>query len=123
MERRGAAIGITLGNAQARAAVYEGSGARIAPLEEGERSMPSAALLHRMREVGKYAYLYSGTDPNLLVTSINRLLGRSYTELAEELRSASFEAVDDRNRLRIAGQLGDLYAPIELYAMVLRKLQ
>lgn len=120
---REAAIGISAGNALARVAVFEAGRARMVPLEEGEAAMPSAVLLHRMREVGKYACLYSGTDPNLLVTSLNRLLGRRYQELRDELESMPFTAQDDRGRVRILGQLGDSYSPIELYAMVLRKLK
>src|SRR5437667_8691261 len=116
-------VGITIGNSRARAAVFEQGQVQIVPLEEGERAMPSAVLLHRMREVGKYAYPYSGTDPNLLVTSINRLLGRTYAELRQELEKLSIEVRNERNCIRIAGQFGDVYAPIELYAMVLRKLK
>src|SRR5256885_9915314 len=111
-------VGITIGNSRARAAVFEQGQVEIVPLEEGERDMPSAVLLHRLREVGKYAYLYSGTDPNLLVTSINRLLGRNYRELQSELRLLSCETRDDQNRIRIVDQLGGVYTPIELYAMV-----
>ena len=99
MEWRGGVVaGITVGNAQARAAVYEDDTARLVPLEEGERSMASAVLLHRMREVGKYAYLYSGTDPNLLVMSINRLLGRNYSVLEQELRSQYLVAYSPSNK-------------------------
>jgi molecular chaperone DnaK len=119
----GIAVGITVGNSSARVAVLEGGNPQIVPLEEGERFMPSAVLLHRLREVGKYACLYSGTDPNLLVTSINRLLGRRYSDLERDLHNFPFETRNESNRVRIVGQLGDIYAPIELYAMVLRKLQ
>ncbi|MEW6736944.1 MAG: Hsp70 family protein [Acidobacteriota bacterium] len=117
------AVGITVGNAQARAAIYEDGQPRLVPLEEGEYAMPSAVLLHRLREVGKYAYLYSGTDPNLLVTSINRLLGRRYSQLQGELSNLPFEVCNERDCIRVIGQLSNVYTPIELYAMVLRKLK
>jgi molecular chaperone DnaK len=117
------AVGITIGNAQSRAAIWEGDRAALVPLEEGEPAMASAVLLHRLREVGKYAYLYSGTDPNLLVTSINRLMGRSYQELSDELKSLPFEARNQRNCIRVVDWLGGVYSPIELYAMILRKLR
>src|SRR5438552_18051644 len=125
MEWRGdeGVVGITIGTSRARAAVFEQGRVEIVQLEEGERAMPSAVLLHRLREVGKYAYLYSGTDPNLLVTSINRLIGRRYQEISGELDHLQFQAVNDRDRVRISDSLGRNYGPIELYAMLLRKMR
>ncbi|MBI4850978.1 MAG: Hsp70 family protein [Acidobacteria bacterium] len=115
-------VGITIGNSQARAAIYEDGEVKLVPLEEGETSMPSAVLLHRLREVGKYAYLYSGTDPNLLVMNINRLLGRKYSEIQTELPNIAFKVENHNNRIRISDWLGMTYSPIEIYAMILRKL-
>ncbi len=115
-------VAITIGNSQARAAVYENGQVQLVPLEEGEHSMPSAVLLHRLREVGKYAYLYSGTDPNLLVMNINRLLGRKYSEIQADLPNLSFSVENESNRIRLIDWIGSTYSPIELYAMVLRRL-
>ncbi len=123
MGQSGEWIGVTVGNAFARAAVREGGEVVLIPLEEGERAMPSAVLLHRMREVGKYAQLYSGTDPNLLVSSIGRLLGKRYEEAEVELRRLSIRTVNEAGKIRVMGQLGEKYSPIELYAMVLRRLR
>lgn len=115
-------VAITVGNNEARAAIYENGEAKLVPLEECETSMPSAVLLHRLREVGKYAYLYSGTDPNLLVMNINRLLGRKYSEIREDIDNSPFKIESENNRIRISDWFGMLYSPIELYAMILRKL-
>lgn len=115
-------IAITIGNSEARAAVYENGQVALIPLEEGEYSMPSTVLLHRLREIGKYAYLYSGTDPNLLVTNINRLLGRRYSELQTEIINLAFKLSNDNNRVRINDWINNSYTPIELYAMLLRKI-
>lgn len=116
-------IGVTAGNAFARAAVKEDGEVMLVPLEEGESAMPSAVLLHRMREVGKYAQLYSGTDPDLLVSSIGRLLGKRYEEAEAELRRLPIKTVNEAGKIRVMGQLGEKYSPIELYAMVLRRLR
>lgn len=120
--QREAFIGITIGNSQARAAIYENGQVELVPLEEGEHSMPSAVLLHRLREVGKYAYLYSGTDPNLLVMNINRLIGRKYSEIEADLPNLPFNVENENNRIRLVDWMGRTYSPIELYAMILRKL-
>lgn len=121
MQREGF-VGIAIGNRDARAAIYEDGEAKLVPLEEGELSMPSAILLHRLREVGKYAYLYSGTDPNLLVMNINRLLGRKYSEIQRDIENLPFNVENHNNLIRISDWLGKTYSPIELYAMILRKL-
>lgn len=122
-EGRPAVAAITIGNALCRVAVFEQGKVEIVPLEDGERAMSSTVLLHRMREVGKYASLYSGTDPHLLVSGINRLLGRKYRESQEELRQFSCQIRNEDDRIRIADWVDRLYSSIDLYAMLLRKLR
>ncbi|MCS6884133.1 MAG: Hsp70 family protein [Acidobacteriota bacterium] len=119
--KQGEWIGIAVGNEYARVAVYENGQTRLVPLEEGDLSMPSAVLLHRMREVGKYAYLYSGTDSNLYVSSIGRLLGKRYVEVKD--LPLPVEIVDDNGRIRLVGAGNQTYSPVELYAMVLQRLK
>jgi molecular chaperone DnaK len=117
-----AALGISIGNATTRAVIFAAGQSVLLPLEEGETTMPSAILLHRCREVGKYAYWYSGTEPHLLVTSINRLLGRKYGELQPELAQALFSTRDENGCLRVISGENIAYSAIELYAMLLRKV-
>lgn len=75
-------------------------------------------------EVGNEAKAYLTTDPTNTIFSVKRLLGRSYSDVAEHSDIFSYKIIDDDTDALVKIKAGDkFYTPIELSAEILRELK
>ena len=118
-------IGIDLGTTNSCVAVMEGNEPVVIPNEEGKRTTPSvvAFLDNGERIVGDPAKRQAITNPERTVYSIKRFMGRSFDEVADEIKRVSYKVVKgDNNTPRV--KIDDrLFTPQEISAMILQKMK
>jgi molecular chaperone DnaK len=121
-------VGIDLGTTFSLAA-YMADGAPVMVRDEtGDARVPSAILFEPTGGVliGKSARDRAAADPDLVVYSVKRLIGRSLADLEAELKYVPFQVVereqtDGRKVLHV--RIGEReHTPEELSAMVLREV-
>lgn len=122
-------IGIDLGTTNSVVAVMEGGEPTVITNAEGGRTTPSVIGFSKNGErlVGQTAKRQAVVNPENTVSSVKRLMGRSFKE--KEVQKAngmvSYDIVSGPNRdarVKIP-QTGKTYAPQEISAMVLQKLK
>ncbi|MDQ1644757.1 MAG: molecular chaperone DnaK, partial [Cryptosporangiaceae bacterium] len=118
------AVGIDLGTTNSVIAAVEGGQPQVIPNAEGSRTTPSvvAFLENGERLVGQLARRQAILNPKGTIYSAKRFIGRRYDEVTSELEAVTFDVVpgpDGAVRFSVRGQL---HAPEEIAAMVLRKL-
>ncbi|MDQ1654866.1 MAG: molecular chaperone DnaK [Cryptosporangiaceae bacterium] len=118
------AVGIDLGTTNSVIAAVEGGQPQVIPNAEGSRTTPSvvAFLENGERLVGQLARRQAILNPKGTIYSAKRFIGRRYEEVTSELEAVTFDVVpgpDGAVRFSVRGQL---HAPEEIAAMVLRKL-
>jgi len=121
-------IGIDLGTTFSLAA-YMADGAPVMVRDEsGDARVPSAILFEPTGSVliGKSARDRAAADPDLVVYSVKRLIGRSLADLEAELKYVPFQVVEreqtDGRRVLHVRIGGREHTPEELSAMVLREV-
>jgi molecular chaperone DnaK len=118
-------IGIDLGTTNSCVAVMEGNEPVVIPNEEGKRTTPSvvAFLDNGERIVGDPAKRQAITNPEKTIYSIKRFMGRSFDEVADEIKRVSYKVVKgDNNTPRV--KIDDrLFTPQEISAMILQKMK
>jgi molecular chaperone DnaK len=117
-------LGIDLGTTNTVAALFDLPRSQIVPNSEGARTTPSIVAIHK-REVlvGMPARRQAVTNPENTVHSIKRLMGRTFSELQEEVPHLRYRVVagpDDRARIRIGKRE---ISPEEVSAHVLRQIK
>jgi molecular chaperone DnaK len=105
-------------------AVWEGGEPRVIPNAEGSRTTPSVVAFTESGErlVGQLARRQAILNPKGTIYSAKRFIGRHYDEVAEEVKTVTYDVVEGENgtvRFKVRGKL---YAPEEISAQVLRKL-
>jgi molecular chaperone DnaK len=118
------AVGIDLGTTNSVIAVWEGGEPRVIPNAEGSRTTPSVVAFTESGErlVGQLARRQAILNPKGTIYSAKRFIGRHYDEVAEEVKTVTYDVVEGENgtvRFKVRGKL---YAPEEISAQVLRKL-
>ena len=122
-------IGIDLGTTNSVVAVMEGGEPTVITNAEGGRTTPSVVGFSKNGErlVGQTAKRQAVVNPENTVSSVKRLMGRSFKE--KEVQKAkdmvSYKIVSGPNRdarVKIP-QTGKNYAPQEISAMILQKLK
>jgi len=118
-------IGIDLGTTNSCVAVMEGNEPVVIPNNEGKRTTPSvvAFLDNGERIVGDPAKRQAITNPEKTIYSIKRFMGRSFDEVADEIKRVSYKVVKgDNNTPRV--KIDDrLFTPQEISAMILQKMK
>ncbi|MBN2893663.1 MAG: molecular chaperone DnaK [Bacteroidales bacterium] len=121
----GKIIGIDLGTTNSCVAVMEGNEPTVILNSEGKNTTPSivAFLADGERKVGDPAKRQAITNPTNTVSSIKRLMGRSFDEVSNEINRVPYKVVKgDNNTPRV--KIGDrLYTPQEISAIVLQKMK
>src|SRR5712691_5150168 len=117
-------IGIDLGTTNSCVAVIEGGEPSVIPNAEGGRTTPSVVAFTNdgQRLVGAPAKRQQVTNPQNTIFSIKRFVGRKFGEVSEEMKIVPYEVVEGPNgdvRVKAAGKE---YAPPEISAMILQKL-
>jgi molecular chaperone DnaK len=118
-------IGIDLGTTNSCVAVLEGGEPTVIPNAEGGRTTPSVVAFAKdgQRLVGAPAKRQSVTNPENTISSIKRFMGRKHSEVSEEMKIVPYEIVAGPNG-DVRVKAGDKeYAPPEISAMILQKLQ
>lgn len=88
--------------------------------------VPSVIHFNQNNEVvvGNEAKEFLTTDPANTIFSIKRLLGKSYSDVADKKGLFSYKVIDDNTDSLVKIQVGDtFYTPIELSAKILSELK
>lgn len=88
-------LGIDLGTTNSCMAVMENGEATVIPNAEGNRTTPSVVAFTKTGErlVGTLAKRQAVTNPTQTIFSIKRLMGRKYSEMADEARLLPYKVV------------------------------
>ena len=118
-------IGIDLGTTNSAMAVMEGSEPEILVNAEGDRTTPSVVGFGKdgERTVGKAAKNKAVTNPENTIASVQRFIGRSYAETAEEQKTVAYTVKNGNGGRAVVDIEGKDYMPEEISAMVLQKLK
>src|SRR5882757_2712388 len=95
----GNVIGIDLGTTNSVVAVMEGGEPTVIVNQEGARTTPSVVAFTKDGErlVGHVAKRQSVTNPENIIFSIKRFMGRKFTKVAEEARRVPYKVVKATN--------------------------
>ena len=119
-------IGIDLGTTNSCVAVIEGGEPVVLENSEGGRITPSVVALNPKsgeRYVGQTAKRQAVTNPQNTIYSIKRFMGRKFSEVGHEIKTASYAVVQGKSN-DAAVKMGDqTYSPPEISAMILQKLK
>ena len=121
----GKIIGIDLGTTNSCVSVMEGNEPVVIPNSEGKRTTPSIVgfVENGERKVGDPAKRQAITNPAKTVSSIKRLMGESYSNLAKEIARVPYTvALGDNNTPRVVIE-DRKYSPQEISAMILQKMK
>jgi len=122
-------IGIDLGTTNSCVAIMEGGEPVVIPNSEGARTTPSVVAFAKNGErlVGQAAKRQAVTNPRNTVFSAKRLIGRKFSEVAEEIKRLPYKVVEGKNgdamiEVDVSGK-PERFAPAQISAMVLAKLK
>ncbi len=118
-------IGIDLGTTNSVVAVMEAGQATVVTNEVGNRTTPSVVAFTSSGEelVGLNARRQAVTNPINTVFSIKRFMGRRHSEVGEEEKMVPYKVVGGGNELVKVEANGQVYAPPEISAKILRALK
>ena len=118
-------IGIDLGTTNSVVAVMDGTEPRVLVNEEGQRVTPSVVAFDDAGEaiVGAVARRQGVTNPGRTIASIKRVMGRRYSELADEDSLLPYEIVEADSGDAAVVIDGKKMTPPEIAARILMKLK
>jgi len=128
----GKAIGIDLGTTNSCVAVMEGSNPKVIENSEGSRTTPSmvAVTADNERLVGQPAKRQAVTNPEATLFGIKRLIGRSYTNVTDEMSGNKndqapipYKIVRATNGDAYVEVCGEQYSPSQISAFILQKMK
>ncbi|XP_042035806.1 stromal 70 kDa heat shock-related protein, chloroplastic-like [Salvia splendens] len=119
-------VGIDLGTTNSAVAAMEGGQPTIVTNAEGQRTTPSVVAYTKGgdRLVGQIAKRQAVVNPENTFFSVKRFIGRKMNEVDDESKQVSYKVVrDDIGNVKVeCPATGNLFAPEEISAQVLRKL-
>ncbi len=123
----GKIIGIDLGTTNSCVAVIEGGDPIVIQNSEGQRTTPSIVAFTKKgdvqeRTVGQPAKNQLITNSEKTIYSIKRFMGRSYDEVAEEMKRISYKIEKDGSNL-VVNCDGKRYGPPEISSAILQKMK
>ncbi len=117
-------IGIDLGTTNSCVAVMEGKEAKVITNAEGSRTTPSVvAFKGNERLVGIPAKRQAVTNPENTISSAKRFIGRNFSEITEELKTAPYKVVAGANNKAAIMVNGKQMTPEEIGAQILIKMK
>jgi len=121
----GKVIGIDLGTTNSCVAVMEGGEPVVITNAEGARTTPSVVAFNDAgeRHVGVVARRQAVANPGNTIFSIKRLMGRKYSEVADEVKRVPYMIVEGKSGDAWVEVFGNKYSPPEISAMVLQKMR
>ncbi len=121
----GKIIGIDLGTTNSCVAVMEGNEPVVIPNNEGKRTTPSVVAFtdNGERLVGDPAKRQAITNPERTISSIKRFMGRSYSDVGDEIARVPYKVVKGNNDVPMVAINDRKYTPQEISAMILQKMK
>jgi molecular chaperone DnaK len=118
-------IGIDLGTTNSVVAVMEGGDPVVIPNAEGGRTTPSVVGFTKDGErlVGQIAKRQAVTNPQNTVFSIKRFMGRTTSEVNEEIQRVPYKVTSGQNDLTVVEVQAKQFTPPEISAMILQKMK
>ncbi|MDI3312939.1 MAG: molecular chaperone DnaK [Mycobacterium sp.] len=118
------AVGIDLGTTNAVIAVWRDGGPMVIPNAEGSRITPSVVAFTESGErlVGRSACRQAIMNPKGTIHSAKRFIGRRFAEISDEAKAVGFDVVAGPNGEARFDVRGEIVAPEQISAQVLRKL-
>jgi molecular chaperone DnaK len=118
-------IGIDLGTTNSCVAVMMGGEPVVIQNSEGQRTTPSIVAFTDKGErlVGQVAKNQIITNPENTIRSIKRFMGRSYSEIPQEIKMVSYNVMDDGKSGVKVKTVGGEFTPQEISARVLQKMK
>ncbi|WP_185873146.1 molecular chaperone DnaK [Blattabacterium cuenoti] len=118
-------IGIDLGTTNSCVAVMEVNDPNVIQNSEGKRTTPSVVAFVKggERKIGDPAKRQAVTNPKKTIFSIKRFMGRTYSEISEELKHIPYKVIKGGNNTPRVSIDNRLYAPQEISAMILQKMK
>ena len=120
-------VGIDLGTTNSLVAIVkEGVPEVVADNEIQDALIPS--VVHFGKDgtviVGKEALPFSITEPRRTILSVKRLMGRSYNDLEDLLKSVAYDVIETDKEELVKIRIDDhFYSPIELSSFILKDLK
>jgi molecular chaperone DnaK len=120
-------VGIDLGTTNSLIAVVrDGKATVLRDATEGGL-IPSVVLLSpdgSVEAVGKNARAQKGIDGERTIYSVKRLMGRSLSDLGDEIQNIPFQLEDDETHSQVRIRVGSrVLSPLEVSAEILKKLK
>ena len=117
-------IGIDLGTTNSCVAIMEGGEAKVLVNEEGSRTTPSVVAFTKDGErlAGQIAKRQAVTNPENTIYSAKRFIGRSFSEVQEEIKLVPYTVVAKGNDCGFKTR-DKVASPEEIGAAVLSKLK
>lgn len=122
-------IGIDLGTTNSCMAVMEGGEPVVIPNSEGARTTPSVVAFAKNGErlVGQAAKRQAVTNPENTIFSAKRLIGRKYSEVADEAKGLPYKVVEGKGgdawiEVKEGGETKQ-FPPEQISSMILAKLK
>ncbi|MFT7618595.1 MAG: molecular chaperone DnaK [Planctomycetota bacterium] len=118
-------IGIDLGTTNSVVAVMEAGQATVVTNEVGNRTTPSVVAFTSSGEelVGLNARRQAVTNPINTIFSIKRFMGRRHDEVGDEEKMVPYKMVGSGKEMVKVEANGNVYAPPEISAKILRALK
>jgi len=118
-------IGIDLGTTNSCVAVMEGGEPKVIPNKEGARTTPSVVAFTKSGErlVGQVAKRQAITNYESTIYSAKRFIGRKHQEVVNEAKLVPFKTMEGSKGEAKFHVQGKEYSPIEISAMILKKLK
>ncbi len=116
-------LGIDLGTTNSLIAYMDGDTPSVIPGRNGRTMVPSVvAMTDNGLIVGDPAKEYLVRNPERTIYSVKRFMGKSLTDVSEELRYFPYRLTEQGGVIRI--QLGEkTYSPPQISAMILKELK
>ncbi len=121
----GRTIGIDLGTTNSCIAFSDGGHPTVIQSKSGSRVMPSVVAFSAKGErlVGLVARRQAITNPRNTISSVKRLIGRRFSEIAGNVDNVSYEIVENTNGDAAVRVMDRIYTPPEISAIILQKLK
>src|SRR3954454_1688871 len=117
-------IGIDLGTTNSLVAVMDGEEPRVIPGPDGSPLLPSVVLFTPQGPiVGAEAKRRLLEDPEHVVYSVKRLMGRSLADVAQERLFLPYRLSDEHQEVVRIVMDGREFTPPEISALILRELK
>ena len=118
-------LGIDLGTTNSLGAIMKDSGPEVVADKTGESLVPSVIAFGPAGEVtvGSQARAHAVENPLATVYSVKRLMGRSLSDVREDMAHLPYAVVAGPRDLACVNINGRVHTPQELSAMILREIQ